>query len=382
MVSGPPQVQTMNIVLAFDAFKGALTAPEACDAAARGLARLQPAPEVVACPLSDGGEGFAEAMRLAGDGESRRVAVTGPLFDTVTAELVFLNGGETAVVESAQACGLGLTPLDQRSPLQTTTFGVGEMIAAAVLSGARRIVVGLGGSGTNDGGMGLLAALGWQFLDADGAPLSPVGGSLGAVARVVPGSTLDGIELIAACDVTTPLYGPAGAAATFAPQKGASPGEVARLDRGLAHFAAVIAETLGRDLAATPGAGAAGGLGFALLAGLGATFQPGAALAIEFSRLEERLATADLCLTGEGRTDEQTALGKLPVAVAACCARTGVPCVALSGALMEDWRALYAHGFTALFSIAQHPQELSEAIAEAADNLADAAEAVARLVRR
>jgi glycerate kinase len=370
----------MKIVLAFDSYKGALTAPEACASAAEGLARLRPMPEVVACPLSDGGEGFAEAMRLAGGGRLRLMEVTGPLGDPVTAELVYLDGGDTAVVESAQACGLLLVPAAARTPLLTTTYGVGEMIGAAVLAGVRRIVVGLGGSSTNDGGMGMLAALGWQFLDADDSPLSPIGRSLTQVARIIPGNRLEGIELIAACDVINPLYGSTGAAYTFAPQKGASPGEVETLDRGLVQFAAVSAETLGRDLALTPGAGAAGGLGFALLAYLNAAFHPGAALAIELSRLEAHLIDADLCLTGEGRTDGQTAFGKLPAAVAACCSRAGVPCVGLSGALMDDWRSLYDQGFTALFSISQHPQELSEAIAETTANLADAAEAVARMV--
>ncbi len=368
----------MKIVLAFDSFKGALSAAEACGAAARGLARVA-GMAVVACPLSDGGEGFAAAMRLAGGGTARAVAVTGPLFEGVEAELVLLDGGATAVVESAQACGLGLVPAGQRSPLHTTSYGVGELLRAAEAAGARRVVVGLGGSGTNDGGMGMLAALGWRFLDADDAELPPVGRSLGQVARIVPGAVPQ-IEIIAACDVTNPLFGPTGAASTFAPQKGASESDVEILDAGLRHFAAMSARALGRDLSAEPGAGAAGGLGFALLAYLGATFQPGAALAIELSRLDAHLAGAACCLTGEGRTDEQTAYGKLPVAVAARCAAAGVPCVALSGALMDDWHRLYGHGFTALLSISQHPQELFEAIDETAGNLADAAEAVGRLV--
>lgn len=370
----------MKVILAFDSFKGSLTAAEACAAAAEGLARVAPAPEVVACPLSDGGEGFAQAMRVAG-GEARALEVTGPLFEQVRAEIVYLDGGKTAVIESAQACGLELVPPAQRSPLNTTTRGLGEMLAKAVAAGAERLVVGLGGSSTNDGGMGMLSALGWEFLDADGAPLPPVGASLGRVARIAPGRRLDGVEIVAACDVTNPLYGPHGATYTFAPQKGASPEDVETLDAGLRQYAEVCAELLGADFSDRPGAGAAGGLGFALLAFLGAAFQSGAGLAIALTGLEDHLRGANLCLTGEGRTDGQTAFGKLPAAVAARCVKAGVPCVCLSGALGEGWRTLYDHGLTAIFSISRRPQDLAAALAESHAALADAAEAVVRLIQ-
>jgi len=368
----------VKVILAFDSFKGSLTAAEACAAAAEGVAR-RGGTETVACPLSDGGEGFAEAMRAAG-GEARALAVTGPLFQQVRAEIVYLDNGNTAIIESAQACGLGLVPPGEQSPLRTTTRGLGEMLAAAIDAGAETLVVGLGGSATNDGGMGMLSALDWGFLDAEGALLPPVGASLGRVARITPGRRLREVRIIAACDVTNPLYGPQGAACTFAPQKGASPAEVEALDTGLRHYARVCAEFLGEDYADQPGAGAAGGLGFALLAFLGAAFQPGAALAIKLTGLEEALRGADLCLTGEGRTDGQTAYGKLPAAVAARCHTAGVPCVCLSGSLGEGWRALYDHGFTALFSISQRPQDLPAALAESSAALADAAEAVVRIV--
>ncbi|MHB0938694.1 MAG: glycerate kinase family protein [Armatimonadota bacterium] len=367
----------MKVILAFDSFKGSLSAAEACAAAAEGLARLA-GTETIACPLSDGGEGFATAMQAAG-GEARALEVTGPFFAPVRAEIVYLDGGKTAVIESAQACGLGLVPVEGRSPLRTTTRGLGEMLAAAVEAGATTLVVGLGGSATNDGGMGLLAGLGWEFLDESGEPLPPVGASLGRVARILPGRRLEEVSIIAACDVTNPLYGPQGAAYTFAPQKGASPEDVAMLDAGLRHYAEVCAAFLGEDFSGRPGAGAAGGLGFALLAFLGAAFKPGAALAIELTGLKGHLRGADLCLTGEGQTDFQTAYGKLPAAVAACCRAAGVPCVCLSGALGEGWRALYDHGFTAIFSISQRPQDLPAALAASREALADAAEAVVRL---
>ncbi|MHB9134323.1 MAG: glycerate kinase family protein [Armatimonadota bacterium] len=369
----------MKIILAFDSYKGSLSAPEACAAAGEGLGRLSPAPEIVQCPLSDGGEGFAEAMRLAGGGDVRTVEVTGPLFEKRQAAIVLLDGGKTAVVESAMACGLELVPPGQRSPLRTTSYGLGEMLLAAAEMGAERIVVGLGGSATNDGGMGMLNALGWRFLDADGHLLPPIGSSLDYVWEIEPGQTLPGVQIIAACDVDNPLAGPHGAAYTYAPQKGATPEDVAVLDRGLARYARVSKSVLGEDFSSHPGAGAAGGLGFALLAFLHAQFRPGASLAIELSRLEEHLTGATLCFTGEGRTDAQTAHGKLPAAVAACCARAGVPCVCLSGSLGEGWRALYDQGMTAVFSITQRPTDLTTAIAEAGGALADCAEAIGRI---
>jgi len=369
----------MKIILAFDSFKGSLSAPQACAAAAEGLARLASPPQVVQCPLSDGGEGFAQTIREAAGGDVLAIEVAGPLFEPEHAEVTLLDGGETAVIEAAQACGLHLVPAAQRNPLKTTTFGVGEMMAAAVAAGATQLIIGIGGSATNDAGMGMLAALGWRFFDENDRELSPVGASLATVQRIEPGNRLDNISLTVACDVTNPLFGPHGAACTFAPQKGAGPAGVAELDAGLRHFARVSADVLGRDLAECPGAGAAGGLGYALRAFLGAEYRPGAEIAITLSHLRAHLHGADLCITGEGQTDAQTAYGKLPAAVAACCQRAGVPCVCLSGALVAGWRELYQCGFTALFSTSQRPQPLDSALAEAQPAVADAAEAVARL---
>lgn len=368
----------MKIVLAFDAFKGCLSAVEACAAAATGIRHSLPDATVIACPLSDGGEGFADAL-AGGTGHGEQVTVTGPLDTPVEATLAWLPDG-TAVVEAAQACGLTLVPPADRSPLHTTTTGVGELIRTAIARGARRILVGLGGSATNDAGMGMLAALDWQFLDAAGHPVPLTGAGLGQVAQILPGQPITGIEIIAACDVTNPLDGPQGAAAVYAPQKGASTDDVATLDQGLAHYAAVWRATFGKDWAQHAGAGAAGGLGFALLAGLGASMRAGAEIVIEAVQLREQLVGAALCLTGEGRTDAQTIHGKLPAAVASCCREAGIPCVCLSGALGAGWRDLYAQGMTAVWSISHGPQTLEAAINECATALADAAEGVARLV--
>ena len=370
----------MKVVLAFDSWKESVSAVEGCTAAACGLARLGPGLEVIQCPLSDGGEGFAQAMALAGRGVTRSVQVSGPFFEPVSADIVLMDEGRRAVIEAAQACGLERVPMARRSPGKTTTFGLGELLSQAVSAGAREIVVGLGGSATNDAGIGMLSALGWKFLDRNGQPVCPVGESLVSIERIEPGEALKDVRIIAACDVRNPLFGPNGAAHVYAPQKGATPEEVIALDKGLRHFADVCAVSLGRDCAASPGAGAAGGLGFALLACLGAEFRAGAELAIQLSGLAAHLKGADLCLTGEGRTDYQTACGKLPAAVAACCREVGVPCVCLSGALGERWQECYNVGFAAIFSVLQRPSTLAEALKGTPEALADAAEAVARLV--
>lgn len=370
----------MKVILAFDSFKGAASAQQVCAAAALGVQRAVPDAAIDLCPLSDGGEGFAECMRIAGQGRVLPVQVTGPLFEPVPAEIVLLDDGETAVIEAAQACGLALVPAGKRSPLHTTSTGVGEMMLAAVAAGARRLIIGIGGSSTNDAGMGMLTAFGWRFLDAAGAELPPVGASLAAVRRIARGRSDPGVAMAAACDVRNPLYGPRGAAYTFAPQKGASPGEVLQLDRGLRSFARQCADLFDNDLSSHPGAGAAGGLGFALQLFFGAHFEPGAEIAIRLSRLAERLADADLCLTGEGRTDFQTAYGKLPAAVNDACRAVQVPCVCLSGALGREWRALYDAGFSALFSVCPGPMSVRRAIAGTQANVADAAESITRLL--
>ncbi len=370
----------MKTVLAFDSWKECLTASQVCAAAAEGVRRVTPLPEVVECPLSDGGEGFAATLSLAAGGETQRVTVTGPLFEPVDAELTFLSNGRIAVVESALACGLQRVPVEKRSPGRLTTRGVGELIRHAIDAGAREIVVGLGGTATHDGGLGMLTALGWTFKDAAGQLLTPCGDELERVAEIIPAS-LPPISFVAACDVNNPLYGPQGAADVFAGQKGAGPDEVIRLDHGLRHFAQVVAAHLGRDVSMEPGTGAAGGLGFALQAFLQARFRSGADLAIELSGLREHLAGADLCLTGEGCTDGQTARGKLPAAVAACCKQAGVPCVCLSGALAEGWREAYAAGFTAIFAAVSRPVTLDVALREAPVAIADRVEAIVRLAR-
>lgn len=371
----------MNVVLAFDAWKECLSAAQAGEAAARGIARLAGGHTVVQCPLSDGGEGFAETLACAAKGTVKRYRVTGPLGTPVDAGVAFLDGGHTAVVESAQAVGLNLIPAARRNPGRTTTKGVGEMILCAINDGASQVVIGLGGSSTNDAGVGMLSALGWEFLDSAGKPLPPCGECLPLVRTIRSGRDLGGVRIVAACDVRNPLHGRNGAARVFSLQKGASEAQAIELDRGLAHFAGVASRHLDNDLAGSPGAGAAGGLGYALLAFLHAGFRPGAEMAIALSGLRGHLRSADVCITGEGRTDYQTAQGKLPAAVAACSVEEGVPCLCLSGGLGERWTELYTAGFSGIYSVTPRPMPLEDAIRQAPEFIADSAESLMRTLQ-
>lgn len=369
----------MKIVLAFDSWKGSLSAVEACSAAATGLRRLVPVPYIVACPLSDGGEGFLDTIAIATGGVPRHYQVTGPMGTPVSAAILFLQDGEIAIIEAASVCGLHLVPAGFRDPGKIKTTGLGELVNLAAANGAREIILGLGGSASNDAGIGLLTALGWRFVDAKGRLVDPCGDSLVHVSTIVAPSRRFPATLTAACDVRNPLFGPAGAAVVYAPQKGASPADVIALDAGLRKFAATSAIALGEDFSGRVGAGAAGGLGFALMAFLKARFRPGAELAIELSGLREHVIDADLCITGEGQTDRQTASGKLPAAVGILCREYGVPCVCLSGSLGNGAGAVHESGITSVLSVIQTPGTLEDAVLATPRTLADTAEAIGRL---
>jgi len=320
-------------VVAPAAFKGALSPGEAAGAIATGLGLALPAAELRLAPVADGGEGTLDALVSAAGGTRRPVTVAGPLGRSVRAEVGELPDG-TAVVELASAAGYELLSEDERDPEATTTAGVGELIRAALDGGARRVVVGVGGSATTDGGLGLARALGVRILDADGSELRGVGADLGLVAAI-DRSGMDPrvgtAEIVVACDVASPFHGPEGAARVFGPQKGADPAAVERLDAGLVHLAGVLARATGVDVSALPGAGAAGGAAGGMAALLGATLRPGAPLVLEAMGFDARLAGAGLCVTGEGRLDEQSLVGKAPAAVAAACRTADVPCVAVCG---------------------------------------------------
>ena len=353
----------MRITLAPDSFKGSLTALQVCAAASEGIAQLGLGVECIAVPMADGGEGTVQSLVDATGGQFVTVTVHGPLFEPVLATYGLLGDGKTAVIEMAAASGLPLVPPDRRDPLCTTTYGTGELVRAALDAGAREFIIGLGGSATNDGGMGMAAALGAKLLDVHGQEIRPVGGSLSQLARIAV-SGFDGrisaCRVRVACDVSNPLHGPQGAAHVYGPQKGATLEALARLDAGLEHFAEVVRRDLGADVAAVPGAGAAGGLGAGLIAFCGASLEPGVNIVIETVRLREKILGSDLCITGEGRLDRQTTYGKTPKGVAEVAAELGVPCVAIGGAVIPD-AALNAM-FDAVFCVCNQPMTLQEAM--------------------
>ncbi|WP_454252927.1 glycerate kinase [Pseudomonas sp. Marseille-Q7302] len=374
----------MKIVIAPDSFKESLSAAGVARALARGLRQALPEAELIECPLGDGGEGTLDAVLAATDGEVREAQVTGPLGEAVTARWGWLAEQRTAFVEMASASGLELVPKARRDVRVATSRGTGELLRAALDAGAERLVLAIGGSATNDGGAGLLQALGARLLDAQGQALAPGGAALANLASIDLADLhprLAEVAVVIAADVDNPLCGPQGASHVFGPQKGASPEQVQELDGALAHFATITAATLGRDVRERPGAGAAGGVGFAALAFLGATFRPGIEVVADLVGLKEALTGADLALTGEGRLDGQTLRGKTPAGVLRLAQRQGVPVVAVAGSLGEGYDALYEQGLTAAFSLVSGPLSLDEALAQAEVLLERTARDIGRLWR-
>jgi glycerate kinase len=360
----------MRVVIAPDKFKGSLTALEVAQAMARGVTRVDRRAEIDCVPMADGGEGTVQALVAATGGAIRDVRVTGPLGEPVVASFGLLGDRKTAVIEMASASGLWLVPAEQRDPLQATTRGTGELLLAAVEAGATRVIMGIGGSATNDAGTGLGQALGFRLLDAEGREIGPGGGELGRLNRIERPSSmsrLSAVEVAVACDVTNPLCGPQGASAVYGPQKGASPEMVARLDANLEHFAQVVHRDLGLDIRDQPGAGAAGGLGAGLVAFARGRLQKGVDLVIEAVKLKERLAGAELCLTGEGALDGQSAFGKTAVGVARLAHSLGCPTLAIAGAIGPGAEAVLEEGITAYFSICPGPIPLAEAMSRGAE---------------
>ena len=336
----------MRVVLAPDKFKGCLTAPQVCDAIASGIRSVCPDAELDLCPMADGGEGTVAALVAATNGLLITRRVTGPLPEMkVDATFGILGDNTTAVVEMSAACGLALLSPEQRDPLATTTFGAGQLLIEALKLGAHEIILGIGGSATIDAGIGCAQACGLPVILRDGSPVAPTeplcGRDLPDVALVKHGrgSPIERVRITVACDVINPLFGHDGAAPVFGPQKGATPQQVAEFDAQLK----ALAERLGKlKEASTPGAGAAGGLGFGMLAFFGATLRPGVDIVIDAVKLRERLAGADLCITGEGRLDAQSLAGKAPIGVARLCRQMNVPCVAIVGSVADGARAATA----------------------------------------
>ena len=377
----------MKIVIAPDSFKESLSAAEVCAAIEQGLRRvMRRGLQCRSVPLADGGEGTAEALVAATGGRMHRVRVQDPLQRPVRAAFGMLGDGRTAVVEMATASGLPLLAPGERNPLRTSTYGTGELIRAALDRGARRIIVGLGGSATNDGGAGMAMALGARFLDARGRPLRAVrsGGNLDRVAAVDLSGLdprLAAAEVVVACDVDNPLCGPNGASAIFGPQKGASPARVRRLDENLRHLGGLLEAASGRAVVDVAGAGAAGGLGAGLLAVADARLRPGIDIVMEAVDLPAALAGADLVITGEGRLDSQTVAGKTAAGVARAARRARVPVAEIGGGLSTDAVILFEHGILAIEAAVCRPQTLEAAMQDAASGVSDAAERLFRAIR-
>ncbi|PWE43739.1 glycerate kinase [Pseudomonas prosekii] len=372
----------MKIVIAPDSFKDSLSAQGVADAIALGLAEVWPDAQLIKCPMADGGEGTVESVLAACEGELRRTQVRGPLGISVEAAWGWLPHNHTAIIEMAEASGLQLVAPGQRDACVSSTFGTGELIRAALDAGAQRVILAIGGSATNDAGAGAMQALGVKLFDAQGQILAPGGLGLAQLARIDLSDIdqrLSAVRFDIAADVNNPLCGPHGASAIFGPQKGASPSQVEQLDKALGHFADLCVQVLDKDVRDEPGSGAAGGLGFAAKAFLGAQFQAGVEMVAELVGLADAVEGADLLITGEGRFDAQTLRGKTPFGVARIARERGVPVIVLAGTLGEGYQELYAHGIDAAFALASGPMTLEQACSEAPRLLRERATDIARV---
>lgn len=374
----------MHIVVAIDSFKGSLTSLEAGLAVKEAALSLRPNAQVTVCPLADGGEGTVDALTAGMGGELQEVTVTGPLGDPVKARYGIVNG-ETAVMEMSAAAGITLVSADERDPRQTTTYGVGEMIRDALDRGCKKFIVGIGGSATNDGGAGMLMALGFHFMDKQGSPIAFGAKGLESLATISLQNAdprLAGCSFRVACDVTNPLCGSNGCSAIFGPQKGATAQMIPVLDRWMTHYAQVAAGVSAKADKDYPGAGAAGGLGFGFLAFLNAKLEPGIQIVLEETGLEETIKSADLVITGEGRLDAQTVMGKAPIGVAQLAKKYDKRVIAFSGCVTEDAGVCNAHGIDAYFPIVPGAVTLEEALNRdnACRNLNNTATQVFRLL--
>ena len=374
----------MRILIAPQSLKGSLTAAEAGSSIAQGVQAVYPKAEIEIVPIADGGEGTVQALVDATNGKIIQQTVTGPLGKPVPAFFGLMGDGSTAAIEMASCAGLPLVPLDQRDPRITTTYGVGELILAALDHGSRHFIIGIGGSATNDGGAGMAQALGAALLSQQGTQTACGGAALATLAHIST-STMDPrlqeCTLEVACDVTNPLCGPTGASAVYGPQKGATPEMVEELDSALAHYAQIIEQDLGMSVREIPGAGAAGGLGAGLIAFLHATLRPGAQIVFEAIHLEERIRTANLVITAEGQIDAQTAYGKSVGSVAEIAKRYGLPVLALAGSLGDNYRVVYELGVDAVATLPSGPMTLAFAMENAAWLLSDTAERACRLIQ-
>ncbi|EHP5029266.1 glycerate kinase [Vibrio cholerae] len=372
----------MKVVIAPDSFKESLTAKQVCDAIQAGLARVWHDAKFVSIPVADGGEGTVQSLVDATQGRLVEVKVMGPQGKRVEAFYGMLGDNQTAVIEMAAASGLHHVPVAQRDPKLTTSFGTGELIRHALDQGVTKLIIGLGGSATNDGGVGMLAALGARFTNADGDPIQLTGGGLRELTHIDLQDfdpRLLHCDILVACDVNNPLCGDKGASSVFGPQKGATPEDVQLLDGALRQFGLLTEKVTGKMVLESAGAGAAGGMGAALLAYTQARLRPGIEIVLETVQLAHQVSDADLVITGEGRIDSQTVHGKTPMGVAKVAKRFDVPVLALCGCTGDNYQAVYQCGIDAVFAAVPRAMSLEDALKESDFNLADLAENVARL---
>ena len=374
-----------KIIIATDSFKGNLTSLEVASCLEKGIKRVLPKAKCIKVPMADGGEGTVQSMVDAANGKLIKKRVKGPNGKLVTARYGWLANQQTAVIEMAEASGLPLVHGREKNPLKTTTYGTGQLMLDAIKRGVKKIIIGIGGSATNDGGVGMAQALGVRFLNANGREIKELG-SGGMLAKIASIDTLNldkrirQTKIVVACDVENPLYGKKGAAYVFGPQKGATAKMVAALDTNLKHLSKLIKRDLKKDVGRMPGAGAAGGLGAGLVVFTGAKLKSGIDIVLQATELSKYIKGADLVVTGEGRIDFQTAFGKTPAGVAKAAKKHKVPVIAIGGALADDARNVFAHGIDGLASAAAKNMSLEEALRDSRSHLADAAERAMRMI--
>lgn len=372
-----------KIVIAVDSFKGTMSSVEVCNLIEKGIHQILPTVSTVKVPIADGGEGTVDAFLAAAGGQKITVRVKDPLFREIDAYYGLLADQTTAIIEMATASGLPLVE-DKKNPRQTTTYGTGQLIIDALNRGCRKLIIGIGGSATNDGGIGMAAALGVKFLDADGQAVPLNGQGLEKLCHIdLAGKDprIDQCEISVACDVDNPLYGEKGAAYVFGPQKGADPAMVKYLDQNLQNYAAVLQRALGIDVQTIPGSGAAGGLGAGLLAFTPARLKSGIDIILDHVGFNEIIAAADLIITGEGKIDGQSLRGKVPIGIAARAKQIGIPVVAMVGDIGEDTEAVYEKGIQAILSINRVAVPFEKAKLRSKEDLLETAKTLARILQ-
>ena len=373
----------MKILVAPQEFKGSISALSVAEAAETGVMRVFPEAEVVLCPVADGGDGTLETLVEVSGGEVRTCSVQNPIGETITAQWGAMGDGVTAVIEMARTSGLALLSLDERDPLNSSTFGLGQAILEALNQGFRKFIVGIGGSATNDAGAGMAPAVGATLLNAEGKSI-PFGGAALADLRSIDISKMDtrieNSQFMVACDVSNPLTGDEGASAVYGPQKGATPEMVAQLDNALLNFAEIVKKDIGKNVSEISGAGAAGGLGAGMLAFMGAELKAGVDIVLETVQLREKLSDVDLVITGEGGMDFQTVYNKAPIGVARIAGEFNIPTIAIAGLLGQNFTVVHDHGIRAATSIVDGPISLEESSERASELISNSVEESLRFI--